>query len=292
MAPSSGARRPLWQLASGRGGNGKCLAGLASGILLLSTGCALPWTTRLILPARYNVAREQLVIHSDFAISPNHRLLEDLTARRHDLQEQLGLPSSDEPVHVYLFESPQEFRRFLSLYHPDFPRRRAFFLESDTRLQVYAQWGDRVAEDLRHEVTHGYLHSVVPNLPLWLDEGLAEYSEAPRGYRGLNTSHLEFLRQAVEQGTWRPSLERLERLDPRGDMTQEQYAEAWAWVHFLLEGRPQHGAVLREYLDELRRVGSAPPVSARLRALLGEPEPALLAHVRGLLAACPSGGTP
>ncbi len=258
---------------------------LASGLLLFTAGCALPWTTRLILPARYNVAREQLVIHSDFVLPPNHRLLEDLTARRYDLQEQLGLPFSDEPVHVYLFESPEEFRRFLSLYHPDFPRRRAFFLETDTRLQVYAQWGDRVAEDLRHEVTHGYLHSVLPNLPLWLDEGLAEYSEAPRGYHGLNTSHLEFLRQGVERGAWRPSLERLERLDPSRDATQEEYAESWAWVHFLLEGRPEHRALLCAYLDELRRSGSAPPVSARLRALLGEPEQALLAHVRGLLVA-------
>ena len=251
--------------------------------MLLATGCALPWTTRLILPARYNVAREQLVIHSDFALPPNHRLLEDLTARRYDLQEQLGLPFSDEPVHVYLFESPQEFRRFLSLYHPDFPQRRAFFLETDTRLQVYAQWGDRVAEDLRHEVTHGYLHSVLPNVPLWLDEGLAEYSEAPRGNHGLNSSHLEFLRQSVERGTFQPNLERLEKLDPRRDMTQEEYAESWAWVHFLLEGRPEHRAVLCAYLDELRRSGSAPPVSARLRALLGGPEQALLAHVRGLL---------
>jgi len=284
MLALSGDRRGFRKVASRRG-RGKCLAWLAGGVLLLSTGCALPWTTRLILPARYNVAREQLVIHSDFALPANHRLLEDLTARRHDLQEQLGLPFSDEPVHVYLFENPEEFRRFLSLYHPNFPRRRAFFLETDTRLQVYAQWGDRVAEDLRHEVTHGYLHSVVPNLPIWLDEGLAEYSEAPRGSHGLNASHLALLRQPIERGTWRPDLERLEKLDPSRDVTQEEYAESWAWVHFLLEGRPEHRAVLCKHLEQLRQSGSAPPVSARLRASLGEPEQALLAHVRGLLAA-------
>ncbi len=45
---------------------------------------------------------------------------------------------------------------------PSFPARRAFFVETDTRLAVYAYWGDRIAEDLRHEVAHGYLHACVP----------------------------------------------------------------------------------------------------------------------------------
>ena len=59
-------------------------------------------------------------------------------------------------------------------------------METDARLAVYAQWGDRMAEDLRHEVTHGYLHSVVPDVPQWLDEGIAKFYEVPRGQRGLN----------------------------------------------------------------------------------------------------------
>ena len=50
-------------------------------------------------------------------------------------------------------------------------------METDTRLTVYAYWGDRVAEDLRHEVTHGYLHTMVPHVPLWLDEGLAQLAD-------------------------------------------------------------------------------------------------------------------
>ncbi|GIT30210.1 MAG: hypothetical protein Ct9H300mP1_22560 [Planctomycetaceae bacterium] len=32
-------------------------------------------------------------------------------------------------------------------------------------------------EDLRHEFTHGVLHSSLKRVPLWLDEGLAEYFE-------------------------------------------------------------------------------------------------------------------
>ncbi len=234
------------------------------------------------LPAQHTVIREQLVVHSDFPLPAHHRLLEELTARRRDLQHLLGLPMSDEPIHVYLFESPMQFEEFMRRDHPGFPRRRAFFLETDTTLQVYAQWGDRVAEDLRHEVTHGYLHSVVPNLPLWLDEGLAEYCEVPRGHRGLVWAHLELLLERIRHATWRPDLPRLERIDPGRDMTQEDYAEAWAWVHFLLESGPEPRAILREYLGELRRDGTARPVSARLRERWEQPGEALLAHLEAL----------
>ena len=79
---------------------------------------------------------------------------------------------------------PSAIGEYLTRNFPSVPSRRAFFLETDTRLAVYAHWSDRVAEDLRHEVAHGYLHSVVPGLPLWLDEGLAEYFEVPRGQNG------------------------------------------------------------------------------------------------------------
>ncbi len=100
----------------------------------------------------------------------------------------------------------------MSRYHPEFPDRRAFFVEGDTQLDIYAYWGDRVAEDLRHEVTHGYLHTMVPHLPLWVDEGLAEYFEVPRGQQGLNPPHRDMLLQAAREQRWRPDMQRLEQL--------------------------------------------------------------------------------
>ena len=40
-----------------------------------------------------------------------------------------------------------------------------------------------LAVDLRHETTHAVLHGLLPMVPLWLDEGLAEYFEAPEANR-------------------------------------------------------------------------------------------------------------
>ncbi|NQT16500.1 MAG: hypothetical protein HQ582_27320 [Planctomycetes bacterium] len=254
-------------------------------IVALVGGCMHLATTRLTLPASHTVVRGQLVVHSDFPVASTHRLLEELTARRMDLSDRLGIPVSEEPIHVYLFDDADRFGGFIRLNYPDFPPRRAYFLETDTRLQVYAQWGDRVAEDLRHEVTHGYLHCVVPNLPLWLDEGLAEFFEVPRGHGGLNRMHLDWLSARAELGEWQPGLARLETLDRPFEMTQGDYAEAWAWVHFLSETGPERRGVMCEYLSDLRLQGSAEPLSERLGRRFERPEEALVEHVRRMASA-------
>lgn len=253
--------------------------------VLSMPGCVQTWkTTKLTPPSEHVVVRGQLEVHSDFLLPRKHRLLDELTARRHDLSRQLGLPPEGEPISIYLFEDRERFTRFMNLYYPQFPDRRAFFVKTDTRLEVYAHWGDRVAEDLRHEVTHGYLHSVIPSLPLWLDEGLAEYYEVARGHRGLNRQHLQNLLARLEHDQWQPSLARMEGLDRPFEMTLDDYAESWAWVHFMLQSQPQHRQLLRFYLADLRQYGSASPLGMRLEQCLECPESALVAHIRRLAA--------
>ena len=245
------------------------------------------WRNRLTLPNQNTLVREQLVIHSDFPLAAHHRLFEELTAQRTDICRQLELPSSDEPIHVYLFETQERFEGFMRLHHPEFPNRLAFFLETDSRLAVYAQWGDRMADDLRHEITHAYLHSVVPNIPLWLDEGLAKYYEVPRGQHGLNRQLLERLHAQIGEQRWQPNLPRLERFAPTLEMTQDDYAEAWAWVHFLLQPAAEHTGLLRSYLGESRRGNATKPVSLRLAGVVEQPNAALVDHIRGLAEAGP-----
>ncbi|MEA1950173.1 MAG: DUF1570 domain-containing protein [Planctomycetota bacterium] len=249
----------------------------------LSTG--LPLQTRLTAPRKYTVTRSQLIVHSDFELPANHRLLDDLIARSGDLSRELSLPSSDEPIHVYLFEDSQQYNSFMRVRHPNAPPTRAAFHETDTRLQVYAHWGDRVAEDLRHEVMHGYIHSVVPNAPLWLDEGLAEYFEVPRGTGGLNRTHVAWLASHLRAGDWRPDLDRLERLSPAEGMTRGDYAEAWAWVHFLLQSKDRtRRELLGNHLRRLRQHGSSEPISTVLGRFDQRASDELVVHIQRLAA--------
>src|SRR6478609_512831 len=143
------------------------------------------------LPDAFQIPVGQLVFHSDFAIPADHRLLRELVAEREYVNQTLGLAGSNEPIDVYLFRDAERYQEFLKRNFPNVPSRRAFFLETDTHLAVYAHWNDRVAEDLRHEIAHGYMHSSLPSIPLWLDEGLAEYFEVPRTQNGLNRPHVD-----------------------------------------------------------------------------------------------------
>lgn len=232
-----------------------------------------------MLPVRNALVFDQLVIYSNFALPQRHRLLDDLRVQRGDVLGKLSLAPSDEPIHVYLFDSEEHFGEFMEQHHPSFPTRRAFFLEDDTRLAVYAQWGDRVAEDLRHEVAHGYLHSVVSAIPLWLDEGLAEYFEVPRGQGGLNRPHVQLLLDKTLRQGWRPNLERLEQLTSAGEMNQDDYAEAWAWTHWLLDTTPERRALLQTYLAQIRDTGSVEPLSGKLRESQPQSEQKLVEHL-------------
>ena len=234
------------------------------------------------LPARNALVFDQLVVYSNFPLPRQHRLMEELRQLRGDLLAKLALPASDEPINVYLFETVDQFRDFLHDHHPDFPSRRAFFVESDTRLAVYAQWGDRVAEDLRHEVAHGYLHSVVRNVPLWLDEGIAEYFEVPRHAVGLNTAHIRLLTTRFVSDEWQPNLKRLEQLSSAGSMTQEDYAEAWLWTHWLLETDPARTNLFHGYLQALRKNETVEPLSAAIPRLAPEADKALVHHLFAL----------
>jgi hypothetical protein len=220
-------------------------------------------------PDRSEVVAGQLVIHADFPIAGQHRLVRDLETLRTDVSQELGLPVSDEPVHLYLFEDTARYDAFTAKHFPGFPVRRAFFVETDTTLSVFAPWQDRIAEDLRHETTHAYVHAVVPTVPLWLDEGIAEYFELPRGEQGAHRDHIAHLNGRLLEGTWRIDMARLESLTSAGELSQDHYAEAWCWVHWLLRTTPARRKLLEEYLDDLRRDGQTAPLSVRLVRLEG-----------------------
>ena len=249
----------------------------------LFSGCTSTFNVRRAkLPNIVEQEHDQLVIHTDFRFPKRHRLVDQLTALRGDISERLRLKTSDEPIHIYLFENRENYNEYIVRHYPEFPNRRAFFVKSDTTLKVHAYWGERVAEDLRHEVTHGYLHAVVLNLPLWLDEGLAEYFEVPRGRHGFNWPHIEFLHRKFERGEWTPDLEKLSQVTLPGDMNQTHYAEAWLWTHFFLESEPFRREYLSVYINELVAKGEAVPLSATVQNLESNPNQLLIAHLKKL----------
>jgi hypothetical protein len=237
------------------------------------------------LPGKHTVRIAPFVFLSDFEIPRSQPIFKELSGLREQVQRELHLPGASTPViFVYVFEDRDRFEAFMQAKYPDLPRRRAFFVAQPRRLGgeedllVYTYWGERVLQDLRHELTHALLHSVLKDVPLWLDEGLAEYFEVPPGWKGVNYQHVEHLVRGPD-GPARFDLERLEQLTKVQQMSPGEYREAWAWAHWMLRASPPARKELLAYLQELRSNPKPGPLQPRLARAVSTPSAAVEQHV-------------
>src|SRR5262245_4649058 len=235
-------------------------------------------------PGKNSVRVSQFVFFADFELRKDDPLFIELSDLRDQVVRDLQLPTANSAIQVYLFDDRERYERFMRTRYPDLPKRRAFFVAQPKtvggveELFVFTFWGDRVRQDLRHELTHALLHSVLKDVPLWLDEGLAEFFEMPLDANGINTKHLEELRRSP----FTPDMARLEQLTQVHQMSPAEYRESWAWVHLMLRGSPPARQVLLQYLQQLRTSPNPGSLNARLMAVEPHAIEALTTHVKQL----------
>ena len=114
---------------------------------------------------------------------------------------------------------------------------------------------DQWKQTIRHEGFHQFLDRLAPTAPIWFHEGMAQYYETSRNVRG-----------RWKEGDVRPDLisrlretpmiplKRFVALDSRGFMRNagRNYAQAWAFVHFLQHGKDRKNKKLFDrFLDGL-----------------------------------------
>jgi hypothetical protein len=236
------------------------------------------------LPTKKQYRISQFVFVSDFDIDIEEPLFQELAILADQVCRELQLPPANKVVTVYLFPDRDKYERFTMSRYPEVPRRRAFFVAQPRvpvggeELLVFTYWGDHRREDLRHELTHAVLHSVLKDVPLWLDEGLAEYFEVDPADDGVNLQHLDYFRQ-VGPRNFDPDLIGLEQCNQLHQMTAREYRESWAWVHLMLRDGPEPKRVLVEYLKVLRTNASPGPLEPRLTAVLPNAPASLRRHL-------------
>lgn len=250
-------------------------------LALTICGCRGPQTAAIGLPAKYVLEKEHLVVQSDVKLSRDHELMKDLDRLREQILTLLDLPMQKQPVVIYLFADENRYTKHIHTRYPLLPPRRAYFVGTSKELAVYTYWGDRIQEDLRHEFTHGVLHATLKDVPLWLDEGLAEYFEVTGQPAGLNREYAMNLAADIVAG-WKPDLDRLETLETVDQMQKADYQEAWAWVHFLLNHNEDSREVLTSYLRELRTNSQPGSLSTRLRATIPMADTRFVNYAAGL----------
>jgi hypothetical protein len=258
------------------------LPAVLSLLLLGWAGCAALDRGQTLVPTKHQVRTGPFIVYSNAPMSEDPPAVRYLQALERDIARELGLhPAVDEtPVEIYVLDNRPDFDHFLKFYYPELPPRRAFFLAKGTQRVVYTYASPRLEEDLRHEATHALLRGAFGDLPLWLDEGLAEYFETDLGRPDVALPRLDSI-AADFRGHWSPNLERLESLTDIRQMTQRDYREAWGWVHLMLNGPEPGKAILVRYLSQADRAET----KARLRPRLAEAkieEDRLVKHLKAL----------
>jgi hypothetical protein len=207
------------------------------------------------------------------------RLFDELAALQRELTRTLAVPPARAPIDVLIFAHEGSHRGYLQQHFPRLPYRRALYIQRGGQQLVFAYQHAELTVDLRHECTHALLHAHLPMVPLWLDEGLAEYFEVAAAERAFGHPHLARLKWDLRLGLGR-SLEALEQQHALSHMGATEYRFAWAWVHFMLHGPQVAHQQLVEYLADIRRGNPPGQLSQRLELAIPQVEQRMRAHFK------------
>jgi len=193
-------------------------------------------------------------IFAEAHVDTDH-ILAQLTQVRRELDGMFALPRQSQNVQIVIFKSQQNYRSYLREQVPEGVSRRAIFYKRGTTFQIYSFRHRDLMVDLRHEYTHALLHQSLPFIPLWIDEGLAEFMEEQPEQRA-KSPRQSGMKWRCRTG-WKPNLQGLEKIPSAAEMTAEHYRDSWAWVSYLLNESAQTQNLLKQYLLAIS-AGEAP----------------------------------
>ena len=197
------------------------------------------------------------IIHSDFPLTDDW-LMHELKAISVDVATLLEVHPPTQPIHIVLFKTQREYERYMHAYFPKLPKRRALFIQDRGPGMLFTHWHAEVAIDVRHEMTHALINSQHP-LPLWLDEGIAEYFELERSSRIVAVKRSRQILADLAKGTV-STIESLSRIKELAKFDDHDYLVSWAWIHFLMHRNTETRQLLIRYLSDLRS-GTPQPFS-------------------------------
>jgi hypothetical protein len=182
------------------------------------------------------------------------------------------------PTVVVVFRSARSFEPYRPRFNGKPVKLGGYFFSSEDMNIVALADGDR-SESLRtifHEYVHLMIGNLSPGMPVWLNEGLAEYystfeveADGKRALIGrVIPSHLRLLNE--RRPFTIPELLAVEQTSPDYNEGERQtlfYAQSWALVHMLASGTMTSGALLSQYA---RLVSDGTPSLDAWRQVFGE----------------------
>ncbi|MBQ2789061.1 MAG: hypothetical protein IJE97_05435 [Thermoguttaceae bacterium] len=225
--------------------------------------------------ANTEIRRGPFIVRADFDLTPLEGELRELDALVDEMTRTFRLPKTRENVVVRIFRDEATWRDYWNREFGSLPFRRALydrknylFDRDGANGRVYLCVNPLFANDLRHECAHAILAATLGrSVPIWLDEGIAEYFEQPPESRLTNETWRSATVERLRRGEF-STLESLEKLSSMNEMTVVKYCDSWAWVCWFLNGPDAVRDVLPQYLNDLAsRKLFAPKPSKRLKAI-------------------------
>lgn len=212
--------------------------------------------------------KQWLQFHYTAAPLGFEHILSELKQLPQRLSEIYGSPAIVQAVNVLIFSDRQQYIAHLEKTLPQAPKRNSLFIVRSGRSTILAVQGKALLQDLMHEAVHSLNHLTFRNtsMPLWMDEGLAEWAED--SVEKQSRVHGKALQQLLGgQRMLLPepiSLGALEKIKSTTRADAVDYAASWAWCRFLLSEKHGCRGVWNRYLQDMRGGQQAGRLSHRL----------------------------
>jgi hypothetical protein len=188
-----------------------------------------------------------------------------------ELNQELGITLKGLNVHILVFDSRRSLDEYLHRYYPGLRAANSMYIRDQGPGLILTWFHADWLVDVRHEATHALLHAKRVSIPLWIDEGLAEYFEYPSGSSSgesfaikSHPVHTKLIHTQLRFGQF-ANLEEQERWDPNKRLSNQQYRDAWGSVAFLLNHSDQSKDEFRSYVKDLLENRASGNLSYRLQ---------------------------
>jgi tetratricopeptide (TPR) repeat protein len=167
------------------------------------------------------------------------------------------------PTHVYVFDSRKELQPFLPVRNGRVASLGGYFHHDDdvNDVALALEEYEESVPIVFHEYTHLLVRNAAKSIPVWLNEGLAEYystyaleSRGTRAHIGRPIAHhVALLRQHFMPLSQLIAVDTASALYNEGERRSVFYAEAWALTHYLMIEMPKGPAAINTYATAIAR---------------------------------------
>ncbi len=197
--------------------------------------------------------------NADLLVGNKERITADVTQIYFLLAQEMNVKNLRQiDVKVRLFSNQDDFQTYRHIVAPEITTSSGFYVPSLNEATVFLRKDDdSTYAVIRHEATHVILASLYGRVPVWFNEGLAEYFEqlAISG-QGKTVKFLSHYHKIVAEQMFAhtlPGLQTYFSIEPErfyGEAIERNYAIAWSLVFFILS-EPEDRAVFSAMIDHL-----------------------------------------